>query len=45
VIPQELLDALPPAEQYANIQFPNAAQTDKATKVIQQQWASKVVGA
>lgn len=45
VIPQELLDALPPAEQYANIQFPNAAQTDKATKAIQQQWASKVVGA
>ena len=44
VIPQELLSALPPAEAYKNVQFPNADQTAKATKVITAQWASKVVG-
>ncbi len=45
VIPQELLDKLPPAASYASVEFPTAAQAAKATKVIAQQWASKVVGA
>jgi putative spermidine/putrescine transport system substrate-binding protein len=45
VIPQELLDALPPAASYASVQFPTAAQTAKATTVLAKQWASKVVGA
>ncbi len=45
VIPQELLDALPPAASYASVEFPNAAQTAKATTVLAKQWASKVVGA
>lgn len=44
VIPQDLLSALPPADAYANIQFPSADQTAKATKIIASQWASKVVG-
>jgi putative spermidine/putrescine transport system substrate-binding protein len=44
VIPQDLLDKLPPAEEYANVQFPTGEQTDAATKVINDQWAQKVSG-
>lgn len=44
VIPQELLDKLPPAEQYANVQFPTAEQTEAATAILQEQWADKVSG-
>jgi putative spermidine/putrescine transport system substrate-binding protein len=44
VIPQELLDKLPPAEQYANVVFPNADQTAAATQVIADTWAQKVSG-
>lgn len=44
VIPQDLLDALPPADSYASVQFPNADQTDAATKIITDQWAQKVSG-
>ena len=44
VIPQELLDKLPPAEQYANVQFPTAEQTAAATEILTAQWADKVSG-
>jgi len=44
VIPQELLDKLPPAESYANVQFPTADQTEAATAILQEQWADKVSG-
>lgn len=42
-VPQKLADLLPPAEQYANVQFPTVKQTNAATKVLQEQWGSKVV--
>jgi putative spermidine/putrescine transport system substrate-binding protein len=38
VIPQDLLDKLPSADLYANIQFPTPEQSDKATKVIADGW-------
>jgi len=44
VIPQELLDALPPASSYSSVQFPNADQTANATKIIADQWGQKVTG-
>ena len=44
VIPQELLDKLPPADQYANVVFATAEQTDAATKIIADTWAQKVSG-
>lgn len=44
VIPQELLDALPPAESYASVEFPSADQTAAATAIIADQWAQKVSG-
>lgn len=43
-IPEDLLAKLPPAEQYEQVQFPNAEQTDKATKAIAAEWG-KAVGA
>jgi putative spermidine/putrescine transport system substrate-binding protein len=42
VIPQDLLDALPPAASYADVQFPTGDQTEAATKAIQDNWASAV---
>jgi len=44
VIPQDLLDKLPPAEQYANVVFPNADQVAAATQIIADTWAQKVSG-
>jgi putative spermidine/putrescine transport system substrate-binding protein len=44
VIPQDLLDKLPPAEQYASVVFPNADQTAAATQIIADTWAQKVSG-
>jgi putative spermidine/putrescine transport system substrate-binding protein len=44
VIPQELLDKLPPAQSYENVSFPNADQTEAATKIVQEQWGEKVTG-
>jgi putative spermidine/putrescine transport system substrate-binding protein len=44
VIPQELLDRLPPSEQYANVQFPTAEQTEAATAILTEQWGERVSG-
>jgi putative spermidine/putrescine transport system substrate-binding protein len=41
-IPQQLLDRLPPASAYGEVQFPTAAQTAKATKAIAAEWSKKV---
>ena len=38
VIPQDLLDALPSADLYANIEFPTPEQSDAATQVIADGW-------
>jgi putative spermidine/putrescine transport system substrate-binding protein len=40
VIPQDLLDAIPPAASYADVEFPTGDQTEAATKAIQDNWAS-----
>ncbi|HEX5468849.1 MAG TPA: ABC transporter substrate-binding protein [Gaiellaceae bacterium] len=40
VIPQELLDALPSADLYANVEFPSPEQNDAATKVIASGWGA-----
>jgi putative spermidine/putrescine transport system substrate-binding protein len=44
VIPQEMLDALPPAEAYEKAVFPTLAEQDAAKGVITSKWDS-VVGA
>ncbi len=44
VVPQELLDALPPAEAYEQAVFPTLEQQDAAKQVITSKWDS-VVGA
>ncbi|MDB5506777.1 MAG: iron transporter substrate-binding protein [Devosia sp.] len=44
VIPQDLLDALPPAEAYAKAIFPSLAQINAARETITTQWDT-VVGA
>src|SRR5215217_3361014 len=38
VVPQELLDALPSADLYANVEFPSPEQNDAATQVIADGW-------
>jgi putative spermidine/putrescine transport system substrate-binding protein len=38
VIPQNLLDALPSADLYADIEFPTPEQSDAATQVIADGW-------
>lgn len=43
-VPQELLDALPPADMYAKAVFPTLEQQDANKKVVTEQWDS-VVGA
>jgi putative spermidine/putrescine transport system substrate-binding protein len=43
-VPQELLDALPPAENYEKALFPTLEQQGKAKEIITKQWDS-VVGA
>jgi putative spermidine/putrescine transport system substrate-binding protein len=44
VIPQELLDKLPPAESYTNVEFPNAEQNEAAAAIVAEQWGQKVTG-
>jgi putative spermidine/putrescine transport system substrate-binding protein len=43
-IPASLLSKLPPAQSYKNVKFPNAAQTDKAKAVVQENWQPMVLG-
>ena len=45
VIPQDLLDKLPPPEPYKKVEFPSQKQTDKATKLLTEEWGKKVAGA
>jgi putative spermidine/putrescine transport system substrate-binding protein len=40
VIPQDLLDELPSADLYKDVQFPTPEQNDKATQVIADGWAA-----
>jgi len=40
VVPQELLDRLPSAELYADVQFPTPEQNEAATKVIADGWGA-----
>jgi len=42
LVPQELLDALPPAENYAKAVFPTLEQQEAAKKIITEQWDSVV---
>ncbi len=44
VIPQDLLDKLPPPEPYKKVEFPSQKQTDKATKLLTEEWGKKVAG-
>jgi putative spermidine/putrescine transport system substrate-binding protein len=43
-VPQELLDKLPPADNYEKALFPTLEQQGKAKEIITKQWDS-VVGA
>ncbi len=45
VIPQKLLDKLPPAKSYEKIEFPTQKQTDAATAQLKEEWGPKVAGA
>jgi len=40
VIPKDLLDKLPSADLYTDVQFPTPEQTEKATKVITDGWSA-----
>src|ERR671923_379090 len=40
VIPQDLLDKLPSADLYSDVQFPTKEQNDKATQVIADGWGA-----
>ena len=42
VIPQDLLDKLPPAQSYETVQFPTPEQSDKQSAQIAEQWGEKV---
>ena len=44
VIPAAVTAQLPPASQYANIQFASQAQLAAASKIVTAQWGSKVAG-
>ena len=44
VIPQKLLDKLPPPEPYENVEFPTQKQTDAATAQLKEEWGAKVGG-
>ena len=44
MIPADVAALLPPASAYTDVQFPTVAQTNKANKVLADQWASKVAG-
>jgi putative spermidine/putrescine transport system substrate-binding protein len=45
VIPQKLLDKLPPAAAYEQVEFPTQQQTEKATTQIKNEWGPKVANA
>ena len=45
VIPQNLLDKLPPPEPYEKVEFPTQKQTDAATTRIKEEWGPKVANA
>jgi putative spermidine/putrescine transport system substrate-binding protein len=45
VIPQGLLDKLPPAEAYEQVKFPTQEQTEKATAQLKEEWGPKVANA
>ena len=45
VIPQALLDKLPPHEPYEQVEFPSQKQTEKATKLLMEEWGKQVAGA
>jgi hypothetical protein len=44
VIPAAVTAQLPPASQYANIQFASQAQLAAASKIVTAQWGPKVAG-
>jgi putative spermidine/putrescine transport system substrate-binding protein len=44
VIPQDLLDQLPPAQSYETVQFPTPEQSDTQSAQIAEQWGPKVAG-
>jgi putative spermidine/putrescine transport system substrate-binding protein len=44
VIPQDLLDQLPPAQSYETVQFPTPDQSDAQSAQIAEQWGPKVAG-
>ncbi len=44
VIPASVMAAMPPAASYANIQFASQDQIAAATKVVTDQWGTKVAG-
>jgi putative spermidine/putrescine transport system substrate-binding protein len=44
VIPQDLLDQLPPAQSYETVQFPTPDQSDTQSAQIAEQWGPKVAG-
>jgi putative spermidine/putrescine transport system substrate-binding protein len=44
VIPQDLLDQLPPAQSYETVQFPTPEQSDAQSAQIAEQWGPKVAG-
>ncbi|HZS77044.1 MAG TPA: extracellular solute-binding protein [Ktedonobacteraceae bacterium] len=43
-VPADLAAKLPPAEQYANIKFPNLTQLNNASTLVTQNWGSQVLG-
>ncbi|MEJ7842739.1 MAG: ABC transporter substrate-binding protein [Rubrobacter sp.] len=45
VIPQNLLDKLPPPEAYEQVEFPTQKQTEQATAQLTEEWGPKVAGA
>jgi len=42
VIPADVMAALPPAEPYKNVKFPDSEQTKKAQKTLAEQWSKLV---
>jgi putative spermidine/putrescine transport system substrate-binding protein len=44
VVPQDLLDKLPPAEAYEAVEFASPEQTDAASAILAEQWGPKVAG-
>jgi putative spermidine/putrescine transport system substrate-binding protein len=44
VIPQDLLDQLPPAQSYETVQFPTPEQSEAQSALVAAQWGPKVAG-